>query len=310
MEDTYGTLVDKAQMRDIFGPEGTQNRRGIAHENGIVSWILVKVGASSRFPNILEKDVLYYCYSPDVKANEAMMKSMEDGLVVKVKVVPDGGTKTYYWGEGKVVSSTNSVYHEGRTFKRFVIHKLSHTEPCDEEKEEQPNKRQKIETYDSNLERRHAKLFECTGAVCEREPFTVHNVEIKGGKLVSYTPDFLLHTKRGKVVLEIKPKFPYNDEILKTVSVAEKVNLPVCILYESDFRTPFCDSAPTSRQGAYTHASGVKGIMIYPGCSRLFVAGYTYSEPDGLGVDELDVFNTDLFQHPKLIWAYEQANSI
>ena len=120
--------------------------------------------------------------------------------------------------------------------------------------------------FHSKLEYRHELMMRALGMEVEREAVTV-----KIDHLRSYTPDFAVvrqtvcrHVARpeGDVGeyshVEIKPCYPYDDEMDKARAAARRLRCGVVIMYNSCFRPPFGSARPKGAACAYGHARGVR----------------------------------------------------
>ena len=98
--------------------------------------------------------------------------------------------------------------------------------------------------FDSLLEKRHAAMMTRLGMRWSRVPPTIHNVSLSDGMSHSYNPDFrvlprnrppgtpLYCGEEGRpFVIEIKPRYPYDDEIKKCTETVFQLGTTVILFY-------------------------------------------------------------------------------
>ena len=118
----YGTELTRRERASLFGPGGADDYRGVVQREGKVAWILVRTGAGEAYPNEVTRESIRYCYSTkDGKANSAMRRAFQTQQDFLVKVAPDGGPSTFFWGRGQVEVLQEDHVHRGRSYRRFVI---------------------------------------------------------------------------------------------------------------------------------------------------------------------------------------------
>ena len=122
----YGRRLTHAESKEMFGDA---SRKGIVlAPGGGVKYVYATLGASSKYKNEVTRDVVKYCYSPAAADNMAMDEAFRRGDSIPVKVVPNHGTDTYYWGHGKIVSKDDVVYMGNCPRNRYVIERVTSPE--------------------------------------------------------------------------------------------------------------------------------------------------------------------------------------
>ena len=341
--ETYGKRLTRAEELQLFGQA---RGRGVqlAHD-GTVAWIYVTVGARMRYPNAVACDTVHYCYSPVDRANAAMKKAYEQGHAFRVRVAPDAATNTYYWGRAKVVQLHETIEHNASTYERYV---LARVREDDETEETTPyssspsaaldalataathaihtTKRARVEegtaartaiqvtttdgvTFDSLLERKHAVMLTALGVRWTRNAPTFHDIVVTHARVVSYTPDFVLYTPHeGAVYVEIKPRYPYDDELLKCMGACELTRAPFYLMYNTRFVLPFALRAEGPGQGDYAHHEGVRGIRFAWDGDRVRVTHDAAYIPEGLAARERAGEDDARFYDARVLLAYVAAD--
>lgn len=121
--------------------------------------------------------------------------------------------------------------------------------------------------FDSHLEKRHAAMMTALNINWSRTAPTIHGIELGSGATVSYTPDFVVDIPNGVItqtyLIEIKPCYPYDDEIRKCMGACKQIKvMPLFLFYNSDFRCPFAERWNGSGHGDYAHHSGVRAMKF------------------------------------------------
>ena len=121
--------------------------------------------------------------------------------------------------------------------------------------------------FHSHLERSHALLLTLLGIEWKRDETPTANAVDLGDYVSTYTPDLTLYDTVSEPpvarLVEIKPRYPYDEEIQKAVEMVRNVRIPLVLLYNTTFRSPFCARPPhANRQGKYEHADGVRGMQF------------------------------------------------
>ena len=93
---------------------------------------------------------------------------------------------------------------------------------------------------------------------------TVHGIDVRMPRRVAYTPDLVVTTPKGqKIVVEIKPRYPYDVEIRRCIGYVEQLPCyALVLLFNTMFGSPFAGVPPDDEQGSYDHADCVRGIMF------------------------------------------------
>jgi hypothetical protein len=169
--------------------------------------------------------------------------------------------------------------------------------------------------FHSLLERRHAAMLTALGLAWTREALTVHGVRLGDGSVVSYTPDFLVTPEDPRaplVLLEIKPRYPYDDEMAKCSGVCAQLRTTIALLYNTTFSCPFAERATRrGAQGDYVHADAVRGMLwSWDGAGVRFDAEAAYAEcPErGCGVYARVAPYDTRFHTPVVVAAYAAAS--
>lgn len=276
--EIYGKRLTRVEETELFG---SARGKGIHLVDGVVQWIYVTVGARQRYPNSVSRDVVRYCYSPVDRANAAMKAAYEQGRAFRVRVAPDAATSTYYWGTAKVVGLRELVEHDHAIYERYVLERVRDEDAEDDAADAAAPREKRARTdgaptravqtsvdgvqYDSLLERRHAAVFDALGVEWTRSAPTFHDLAITGGRVVSYTPDFVLYAAAdggAPAYVEIKPRYPYDDEILKCTGACAQTRATFYLLYNTRFVVPFASRAEGDGQGDYAHHEGVRGLRF------------------------------------------------
>lgn len=121
--------------------------------------------------------------------------------------------------------------------------------------------------FDSHLERCHAVMMSLLGIKWSRDAPTIPGIELGNGRIVSYTPDFVVDIPNviytQTYMIEIKPQYPYDDEIRKAIGACAKMKvMPLFIFYNTKFCTPFAERWKGHGHGDYKHHNGIRGIKF------------------------------------------------
>ena len=338
----YGQRLTRSQKVTLFGDSHADDHKGIVQRDGKVVWILVQTGEKQTYPNEVTPTHVKYCYSKDGKANNAMKRAYEAGYPFMVKVVPDKSPDTYLWGYGVIDVLQEDHESNGRMYRRFVITRdetarspiyvptpvvAPVTAPVFVPTNGEPKPKRHCVSgavvntlefmeevqFDSHLEKRHAAMMTALNIRWSRTTPTIHGVELGSGTIVSYTPDFVVDIPNGIItqtyLIEIKPCYPYDDEIRKCVEACTQMKVvPLFLFYNSDFRCPFAERWNGSGHGDYAHDKGVRALKFSwnSHLERVIIehdAAYTASLlPDGTVVGGIDTrisvqdtrFNNDM----------------
>ncbi|RPF81768.1 MAG: hypothetical protein CBC65_001895 [Rhodothermaceae bacterium TMED105] len=177
--------------------------------------------------------------------------------------------------------------------------------------------------FDSHLERCHAVMMSLLGIKWSRYAPTVPGIELGSGRIVSYTPDFVVDIPNGvytqTYMIEIKPQYPYDDEIRKAIGACAKMKvMPLFLFYNTQFCTPFASRWTGHGHGDYKHHNGIRGIKFSwdSQLDRVIVehdAAYTSQTlPDGTtvvgGIDVRHSVGDARFDNAYLNKAYESVD--
>jgi hypothetical protein len=282
--ERYGEPLNRAGvLRHFPTPPNASNTWGIVYTNqSVVAWLTTKVGAGQSYPNEVSRDVIRYCYGPDKLAHQSMTRMWQEGLTFKIKVIPDKSTATYLWGTGKI-TVLEEVFNEPATNKMYQRYVIARVPEADGDTGDAPDggpavkrPRGAVETtvdgvvYDSICERRHKCVMEHLGIPYKRTAWTFHDIHLSAtARTCSYTPDYIAYPRNPItgatecLLMEIKPRYPYDQEIERAMGAVAQSRIPLVILFNTVFRCPF-DVRPETpgEQGKYEHADGVRGIRL------------------------------------------------
>jgi hypothetical protein len=175
--------------------------------------------------------------------------------------------------------------------------------------------------FDSRLERHHAIMLSLLNIEWSRVAPTVHGIKIGSGRTVSYTPDFLAYVASGSdrrrtaCLIEIKPRYPYDDEIRKAMGACASLRaIPVFLFYNTEFKSPFADAWHGQGHGNYDHHEGIRALKFSWNEAEKKVdlhhdAGYTMTvgaDGDMLGgIDVRQHVGDSRFSCPQLLKLYD-----
>lgn len=139
-------------------------------------------------------------------------------------------------------------------------------------------------SYDSLLEVQHAAFFDCLGL-----PYMPHSATytLRSGDIeMHYTPDFFLPTvgDRGTII-EIKPQYPHEEELIKAELLSFTMKVTVVLLYGSfsagpPFQNEHRDNVTGKVCRHYTHSNSVRGILWDPDSTKK-IEGVTWGIDNG-----------------------------
>lgn len=119
--------------------------------------------------------------------------------------------------------------------------------------------------YDSKLESRHACFFESLNI--QYSPHCITVTLRQGDKETHYTPDFYLENIGANGMhIEIKPKYPHEEEWLKAELMATTFKVDVLLLY-GNFPSgmPYANEdrsvTSVSERRHYSHSDSIRGIL-------------------------------------------------
>lgn len=170
--------------------------------------------------------------------------------------------------------------------------------------------------FDSHLERCHAVLMSQLHIPWSRTTPTIHGISLGNGRIVSYTPDFIVELDGRPCLLEIKPRYPYDDELRKATGACAQLKvMPLFLFYNTEFRAPFAELWAGSGQGDYRHHDGVRAIKFTWSfeLKRVVVehdAAYAADEIEGRvsgSIDVRRVLGDQRFHLPQLLEAYRRT---
>jgi hypothetical protein len=295
---------------------------------------MLKVGPHSKYPNSVEKDVIKYVCSPIASSRAAITSALDEKTVFPVKIV-DGTNTAYFWGYARVESFVaDEVFHDGKNVGRHSFRRVgtlavpTEQPPAkralspDAELSQTRGKQRIAKEYmidgmqfDSLLELRHFVVMKTLGMQPIRSPMTHHGINVFG-KTVSYTIDFKVEVDGEICFVEIKPAYPYDEEVVRVKSIVEMTHVTCFLMYNTVFDCPFMDSRPYEHKDAYSHSAAVRGMKYsWDKNTRQVVVDYdvAYCYDESLGQGALQSrkdFNVSDYRHPKLMEAYYEARNI
>tara|TARA_B100001540_G_C15726850_1_gene605730 strand:- start:100 stop:1269 length:1170 start_codon:yes stop_codon:yes gene_type:complete len=310
----YGRRMrSHAETREVFGEVADSKEQGGVRKTrqGVVGMILVY--NKSKYPNVIERDTISYCFPPAIDKKVAMQHAYHDQTAFRV-MIQDGRPLGYDWGLATIKSVDN-------TRKRYDIVRIEehpHGLQQSEATEPEPAKATGPEPttasaepttatttmatttmmvttesaesaeptttvataqaygiwnknhfeifdrntrYDSALEWRTSILMETLGISFIAKGIPHFGVKYQGAGH-DYTPDFTLYDAidGSPTDLEIKPQFPYDDELRKCEQVVAQRHTPMVLMYGEP--TIACFSADAGKHSGYEHARGMRGIRF------------------------------------------------
>jgi hypothetical protein len=249
-----------------------------------------------------------------------MAKAHATQMIFPVKVTSNGQPTTYLWGYATVHALIENE-EDGHSRKRYVLHRAI---PPPSTVTKRPREDDGIMhdgyTFDSHLEVRHYKLMKALGFKPIRNVTTYSGIVLSDGREHCYTTDLRITLPQdGYTFIEIKPAYPYMDEMRKCMSLCVQSERTVILLYNTQFIPPFTDAPLSAADGTaildYVQRNAVKGIRFrfVDGCvEAMHNVGYMAHESNGTVVATLDVLRHSLdtvpFHHPMILSAYEQMD--
>lgn len=180
--------------------------------------------------------------------------------------------------------------------------------------------------FGSHLEKRHAAMMTALGMEWDAQGLIVPGVRLGSGEYHTYTPDFVVQVlgpcssraqgRATTVVVEIKPRYPYDEESRKCMAVCARLrNTPVVLFYNDVFRNPYEERPLHSEQGEYPQHYAVRGIQFWwddrAQCVRRQEGvTYTYDPVIGGGFGIRDALDDPRFSNATLDRAFEFAMSV
>jgi hypothetical protein len=340
----YGKPLDRATQERLFGPA---RARGVVHTNGELLYVMVKMGGSAKYVNYLSRDTLLYCWpSFDGPDRRAMQRAYDKRTVFLVKVVPQGGTRTFFWGRAVIAemeASATEFESDGvlrcinPAQRRYTITRLwANAVPDGADCPPAPSVGEVCESvahapapfipareveldgihFDSVCEARHYLTMTALGLEARREPVSVEITDLlpDGWPQTWYNPDVLVvDPYKGTMLVEIKPCYPYDDEVLRCEAACRRLRLPILLFYGTDFRSPYEITRPANR--SYAHAQGPRAIQWTfstetQTVNRVDDVSYMAHDVDGttIGFIERRRDSQDLrVYHPSVLKALEAA---
>ena len=284
--------LSRADQDRLFGPSAA---RGVVHTNGDLRYVFVKMGASAKYVNYISRDILLYCWpSFDGADRGAMQLAYDRRTSFLVKVVPHGSTRTYLWGHAvidEMESTVTEFESEGvvryidPTQRRYKITRLispandttpTHAAPVTPVLDTPPASNaastqvviaaREVQIdgirFDSVCEARHHITMTELGIEARREPLSIDITDLlpDGWPQTWYNPDVLvIDPYKGTMLVEIKPCYPYDEEILRCEAACRRLHLPIILFYGTEFRSPYEVTRPADR--SYAHAQGPRAIL-------------------------------------------------
>lgn len=336
VHETYGRrLRSKAEKTSLCPGEdgGGGGVRLYTDQSGVtrVGYIFVNV-LNSRYANTVEKDTIHYGHTTFPRAHSLMHTAYVTGQRLPVEI-GDGKAFGFFWGHAKIQSY-------GGDTKQYVLRR------CEDEPQAEVVEPEEVAPavpaavpvpaaapppvaigrevvtseglqFDSVLEYRHSILASALGIPFRREDVPCFTVELDDNKY-SYTPDLLFYSKHhtDTTIVEIKCRYPYDDELRRCRAVAETLRgVRVVLLYGNSMTPPFASGKRPRDSSGYEHADGIRGISFQwnfdTDCvTTLHDVAYGYDEERGCGILEARSVPGDRrFSNERVQRAYHEARS-
>lgn len=275
-----GKKLTRKEVETLF----PQNKYGVnlsANRSSVDSLkLIISQGKRSGYANaILGTNKVAFVESPNRAANRILETMIDAPIHVRLHLVYNGDD--YDYGSVRVVGTDQMKEQRRFLMERVMIgdKPALGKRSLDESSEEPTQKRtctvvrdSPVEwnydgyTYDSKLESRHACFFDAVGITYHPHCITVTLCD-DDGKEIQYTPDFYLADVGDKgLYVEIKPRYPHEEEWQKIELMVSRFKFDVLLLY-GNFTTgmPYSNEDKTttspSKRRHYTHAESVRGIL-------------------------------------------------
>ena len=146
------------------------------------------------------------------------------------------------------------------------------------------------------------------------ERVVIRDVRLSNGRSVDYTFDFILYkAPHGDetMMVEIKPCYPYDDDLVKCRATCTVLRRPVLLMYNTTFAPPFCARWGGVGMPAYDHSDAVRGMLFVWEAGQVVVrhdVAYMYDETARVGwMGVRENVGDERFDNPTLQAAYAAA---
>lgn len=264
---TFGKrLTSRSEAQQRFPGLGTGGVRLLT--NGRVGSIFISANPNRnpRYKNEIGEEEILYCHTPLPRAHRAMEAAFEAKTPLPVQI-SDGSSLSYDWGDG-IIAVLNDQS------SRYVIRRQAAPEGCGDTVSEAADghgdrtSKVREDEYDSLLEKRHAIVMRALGMeFCRSKPGVPrYDVQLPNEeeKWHVYQPDFNIYNDDGSCdIVEIKPRYPYDDEMRRCEQVAHQTRARVFLLHGTQMTIPFsCKKRKNGELPSYEHAEGIRGMLF------------------------------------------------
>lgn len=251
-------LTSRTEAQQRFPGLGTGGVRLLA--NGRVGSIFISANPNRnpRYKNEISRDEILFCHTPQTRAHRAMEVAFEAKTPMPVQI-SDGSSLSYDWGDGVIAVMDDDS-------SRYVIRRQVADES--EAKETEHEESEHEDEYDSLLEKRHATVMRLLGMeFCRTKPGVARfDVQLpnEDEQWHVYQPDFNIYNEDGTCdIVEIKPRYPYDDEMRRCEQVAQQTRARVFLLYGTQMTVPFsCKKRKNGELPSYEHSEGIRGMLF------------------------------------------------
>ena len=219
-QNMFGTQITKTAASRRWGAI----KSGVGVADDVVVYVKVVLGHSAVYKNVVERDRIYYCFSPVRFVHGLMIDQaetpMKDKHVFDVHVVRDAND--FYYGKCVVAGFSQKL-------QCYELRRRNDSGTCDFNPVASRRARETTldgHVYDSLLEAQYAVVLK---SLCI--PFVPHGITYILNDRHGYTPDMWVFMDGQSYVVEIKPVFPSADEIAKIETIVEKFRIAVMCVY-------------------------------------------------------------------------------
>lgn len=293
----YGSRVrSQAENREICGQLADKYGGVRLTREGVVGMLFIS--ANGKYPNIIKRETISYCFPPGPDKVVAMHRAFNEQTTFRV-MISDGRPLGFNWGLAKITNTddANRRYdivrvneHPDGLQQETTDDPAEATEPAVEpttamatmmvttESAEPTTTTAVAQAYairngnslevfdrgtrfDSALEWRTSIFLQSLGIDYIAKGIPHFGVKYQDAPH-DYTPDFTIYdaTDGSPTDVEIKPHFPYDDELRKCEQVVAQRHTPMVLMYGEP--TIACFSSEAGKHSGYQHASGMRGIRF------------------------------------------------
>ena len=238
--------------------------------NGRVGSIFISTNPNrnARYKNEISRDQILYCHTPQPRAHRAMEVAFEAKTPLPVQI-SDGSSLSYDWGNGVIaVMDDESSRYVIRRHDAAAEGGGDTTGESEASEHGGAEREHEGDEYDSLLEKRHATIMRVLGMeFCRSKPGVPRfDVQLpnEDEQWHVYQPDFSVYNEDGTCdIVEIKPRYPYDDEMRRCEQVARQTRARVFLLYGTHMTIPFsCKKRKNGEMPSYEHAEGIRGMLF------------------------------------------------